>query len=84
MANEKAFPYEQPPKTLDQMLADMLVENERLHRQLQDAYHERDQYKMLYLDEFARTADQLTPQDIANSVPARPLIEQIIRELESP
>jgi hypothetical protein len=84
MANEHNFPADKPPKTLDQLLAEMFVENERLRRQLSDAHRERDEYKNLYLGELARTADQLTAEDIANSVPARPFMEKLIRELENP
>lgn len=82
MANESNFPLDQPPKTLDQLLAEMLRENERLRRQVEDARHERDEFKKLYLWELARNAEELTPEDIAQAVPARPLIEEAIKRLE--
>ncbi len=81
MANENNFPFEQPPKTLDQMLAEMFRENERLRRQLQDAYHERDEIKKLYLEELARNAPEITEEDLKNAVPGRPFIEQLIQRL---
>jgi predicted Zn-dependent peptidase len=70
------------PMTLDQLLAEMLRENERLRRQVEDARHERDEYKRLYLGELATHAEELTPDDVARAVPARPLIEQAIKRLE--
>lgn len=72
------------PKTPEQLLAEMLRENERLRRQLADAYHERDQFKKLYLGEASRTDPKLTAEDIANAIPARPYIEDLIRRLEQP
>jgi len=80
-AENTPFP-EPPPMTPDQLLAEMFRENERLRRQVEDARHERDQYKKLYLEELARHAQELTPEDIANAVPARPLIEAAIKRLE--
>jgi hypothetical protein len=74
MADESKIPFEQPPKSLDQLLAQMYRENERLRRQLGDAYHERNEHKKMYLIELARTAVPLTAEDIANSIPARPLL----------
>jgi len=82
MANENNFPLEQPPKTLDQMLAEMFRENERLRRQLEDAYHERDEIKKLYLEELARNAPEITEEDLKNAIPGRPFIEQLIQRLE--
>ena len=43
----------------------MFRENERLRRQLADAYHERDQFKKLYLGEAAQNDPKLTAEDIA-------------------
>lgn len=77
------IPFPEPkPMTPDQLLAEMFRENERLRRQVEDAQRERDQYKKLYLGELARNAEELTPEDIANAVPARPLFEQAIKRLE--
>jgi len=78
-------PFPDPtPITPDQLLAEMFRENERLRRQLADAYHERDQFKKLYLGEAAQNDPKLTAEDIANAVPARPIIEEVIRRLEKP
>ncbi len=82
MANESNFPLDQTPKTLDQLLAEMLRENERLRRQVADAQHERDVFKQYYLQELARNAPELTAEDIASAVPARPLIERAIQRLK--
>jgi hypothetical protein len=70
------------PMTPDQLLAEMLRENERLRRQVEDARHERDQYKKLYLGELARQAVEPTPEEIANAIPAAPVFEQLMRRLE--
>ncbi len=78
------IPSEQSPKTPDQLLAELFRENERLRRQLGDAYHERDEFKKLYLEELARNAPQLTEDELAHAVAARPVIEQLIRRLEKP
>jgi uncharacterized protein YabN with tetrapyrrole methylase and pyrophosphatase domain len=82
MAAENKVFTEPVRKTLDQLLAESLRENERLRRQVEDAYHERDEYKKLYLGVLAEHAEELTPDDIARAVPARPLIEQAIKRLE--
>ncbi|MBP3957758.1 hypothetical protein J8F10_21105 [Gemmata sp. G18] len=71
-----------PPMTPDQLLAELLRENERLRRQLDDAHAERDQFKTLYLGELARNATPLTAEDLASATPARPFIEQLVRRLE--
>jgi hypothetical protein len=71
-----------PPKTPDQLLAEVLRENERLRRQVEDARRERDQIKKLYLEGLARNAEQLTAEDLAGAIPARPFIEQLIERLE--
>ena len=84
MPDNLQLPPDRPPMTVDQVLAELLRENERLRRQLADMQHERDQYKQFYLDELARNAVELTPEDIANSVPARPLIEAALKRLEQP
>lgn len=70
------------PKTLDQLLAELFRENARLERQVEDARHERDQFKMLYLHEIARHAVEPTPEEIAAAVPAEPFFEDLIRRLE--
>lgn len=70
------------PKPLNQLVAELFRENERLSRQVDDARHERDQYKKLYLQEAARHAVEPTPEEIAAAVPARPIIEAHIRRLE--
>jgi hypothetical protein len=84
MATDPNSPLNPTPKTLDQLLAESLRENERLRRQVEDAHHERDMFKKYYLDELARNAPELTPEIIANAIPARPMIEQLIRRLENP
>lgn len=70
------------PKTPGQLIAELFRENERLSRQVDDARYERDQYKKLYLGALARTLPELTAEDIANAVPAEPIIEAHIRRLE--
>lgn len=70
------------PKPLNQLVAELFRENERLSRQVDDARYERDQYKKLYLGALARTLPELTEEDIANAVPAEPIIEAHIRRLE--
>jgi hypothetical protein len=70
------------PMTLDQLLAEYQRENERLRRQVEDARHERDQIKKLYLQELARHVDPLTPEDLAGATPARPFIDELIAQLE--
>ena len=70
------------PRTPDQLLAEMFRENERLRRQVEDARHERDQFKKLLLGELARNATELTEEDIASAVPAGPFFDQLIRRLE--
>ena len=49
---------------------------------MEDARHERDQYKMLYLEEMARHLVEPTPEEIAAAVPAEPFIVDLIRRLE--
>ncbi len=70
------------PKTPGQLIAELVREVERLSRQVEDARHERDQYKKLYLGEVARNAVEPTPEEIAAAVPARPVFEALIRRLE--
>ena len=84
MASDPNFSPDPTPRTLDQLLVESLREIERLRRQVADAYHERDMFKQYYLEELARNAPELTAEDIANAVPARPVIEQLIRRLETP
>ena len=83
MSASNSFP-DPTPMTPDQVMAELLRENERLRRQVEDARHERDQFKKLYLGELARHAIEPTPEEIANAVPARPIIEQLMRRLEQP
>lgn len=84
MPTEPNSPLDPKPMTLDQLLAEMLRENERLRRQVTDTQVERDQFKKLYLCEAARNDPELTANDIATAVPARPVIDEIIRRLEQP
>ena len=84
MPVDPRLPLDPTPRTTEQFLADLLRENERLRRQLADARDERDQFKKLYLDEAAQNDPELTEEEIANSVPARPIIDELIRELELP
>jgi hypothetical protein len=82
MSADPNGPVKPTPMTTDQFLAEMLRENERLRRQLEDAQHERDQIKKLYLETLSRHAEPLTPEDLAGAIPARPVIEQLIQRLE--
>ena len=75
---------EPKPMTPDQVMAELLRENESLRRQLADMQRERDQFKQYYLWEMARNAPELTAEDLANAVPAIPLIDEAIRRLEQP
>jgi hypothetical protein len=75
------FPFDPTPKTSDQVLADLLRETERLRREVADLRTERDQYRRLYLEEAAENDPELTAEDIANSVSARPVIDAMIEEL---
>ncbi len=84
MPVDPKLPLDPTPRTAEQFLADLLRENERLRRQLADARDERDQFKKLYLDEAAQNDPELTEEEIANSVLARPIIDELIRELELP
>jgi hypothetical protein len=84
MGNEPNIPADQPPKTLDQLLAEAQRENERLRRQLSDVYRERDEFKKLFLEELAQNTPEPTEDELKNSIPARPLIEQLITRLENP
>ena len=82
MPPEDTAPLNPAPKTPGQLLAEMFRENERLQRQVEDARHERDQYKKLYLSALSHGVTELTPEDLATAVPARPIIEAHIRRLE--
>ena len=82
MAAENKVFTEPVRKTHDQLLAEMLRENERLRRQVADAQHERDEFKKLYLGELALHDVELTPEEIAQAVPAGPLFVQAIKRLE--
>ncbi len=75
-------PINPTPMTTDQLLAELLRENERLRRQVEDARHERDQFKKFLLAELGRHAEPLTPEDIAGAVPARPVFDRLISRLE--
>lgn len=82
MPNEPKLPHEIPPMTPDQVMVELLRENEKLRRQLQDMQEERDQYKQWYLWEMAEHAVEPTAEELANAVPAIPLIEAAIKRLE--
>jgi len=82
MPADPKFPLDPSPRTPDQIMAELLRETERLRRQVADTQEERDQFKQFYLEELARNAEELTPEDVANAVPALPLIESAIRRLE--
>lgn len=79
----ESFP-DPKPKLPDEVLGDLLRENERLRHQVLEANRQRDEYKQFYLWELARNAEDLTPDDIANAVPAVPLLEAAIARLEKP
>lgn len=78
MPVDPEFPLDPTPKTPEQIMAELLKETERLA----DTQEERDQFKQFYLEELARNAEELTPDDIAKSVPALPLIEAAMKRLE--
>lgn len=84
MPADKPLPLDKPPMTHEQLIAELVRENERLRRQVADAQRERDQYKEFYLAELAVNDEEPTPEEIANAVPARPFIEQLIKRLETP
>jgi hypothetical protein len=84
MSADNPSPPNPAPLTPDQLLAETLRENERLRRHLADTRHERDEFKQLYLSEAARNDPKLTAEDIAAAVPARPVIDDLIRRLEQP
>lgn len=84
MPADPKFPLDPRPMTSEQVMAELLRENERLRRQVADAQAERDQYKQFYLWELAEHAEEITPEDIANAVPAIPLLEAAIKRLEQP
>ena len=83
MPADKPLPLDKPPMTHEQLIAELVRENERLRRQVADAQRERDQYKEFYLAELALNTVEPTPEEIANAVPARPFIEQLIKRLET-
>jgi hypothetical protein len=82
MSSDPNAPRAPAPMTLDQLLTEFQRENERLRRQVEDARHERDQIKKLYLEVLARHAEPLTPEILAGATPARPFIDQLIDRLE--
>jgi hypothetical protein len=82
MPSEPNSPLDPKPMALDQLLAEMLRENERLRRQVADANHDRDTFKRLFYLEAAKNDPEFTAEDIAEAVPARPFIDQLISRLE--
>jgi hypothetical protein len=82
MPTEPKLPFDIPPMTADHVMAELLRENEKLRRQLADMQEERDRFKQYYLWEMARNAVEPTPEELANAVPAIPLIEAAIKRLE--
>jgi hypothetical protein len=82
MSADPNAPQNPTPMTTDQFLAEMMRENERLRRQLEDARHEREQIEKVYLEVLSLHAAPLTPEVLAGAVPARPVIEQLIQRLE--
>ena len=75
---------EPKPMTPDQVMAELLRENERLRRQLEDMQRERDLFKGLYNSEARKNDPELTAEDLANAVPAIPLLDAAIKHLEQP
>jgi hypothetical protein len=75
---------EPKPMTPDQVMAELLRENESLRRRVADVEHERDFFKQLYNSEAAKNDPELTAEDIASAIPARPYLEQLIARLEQP
>jgi hypothetical protein len=75
---------EPKPMTPDQVMAELFRENERLRRQVEDIQRERDFFKQLYNSEAAKNDPELTAEDIASAIPARPYLEQLIATLEQP
>ncbi len=76
------LPSAEDQQTADELMAELFRENDRLRRQLADACQERDMYKKMYNGEVARNAILITKEDMANSIPARPFIGKLIKELE--
>ena len=75
-------PINPTPMTTDQFLAELLRENERLRRPVEDARHERDPFKSLLMSQLSRNATELTEEDIAGAVPAGPFFDRLIQRLE--
>jgi hypothetical protein len=82
MPVDPKFPLDPPPMTADQVMAQLLRENEKLRRQLDDMQEERDRYKQYYLWEMARNDVAPTAEELENAVPALPLFEAAIERLE--
>ena len=75
-------PLNPTPMTTDQFLAELFRENERLRRPVEDARHERNQFKSLLMSELSRNATELTAADIAGAAPAGPFFDRLIQRLE--
>ena len=84
MSSDPKFPLDPAPKSTEERLAELMRENERLQRRVADTEMERDRFKRLYLEEAAANDPKLTADDIASAVPARPVIDDLIRQLERP
>jgi hypothetical protein len=75
---------EPKPKTPDEVMAELLRDIESLRHQLEDTQRERDLYKRLYNSEAGKNDPELTAEDIANAVPAIPLLDAAIKHLDQP
>ena len=75
-------PLNPTPMTTDQLLAELFRENERLRRQVEDARHERDQFKKLLLSELSRNATELTEEDITGALPGSSLFQPLNESVE--
>jgi hypothetical protein len=82
MADRKKFE-ELNAETRDRVLAELYRENVRLRRKLADLQSERDWYRRLYNLEAAKNDPELAAEDIANAVPAIPLLNAMTKRLEN-
>jgi hypothetical protein len=82
MSADPNVPSNPAPMSPDELLAELVRENERLRRQVEDARHERDHFKALYLGELARNPPPLSADDLASAIPARAFIDQLVNRLE--
>jgi hypothetical protein len=58
------------------------AELDETRRHLDEARFERDSYKRLFMDEAAKSVKPLTAEELAGAIPARPWIDDLIRDME--